>query len=171
MNKYIKYGIIIIIILIIMFILNKTVNSSINTQITNYLIDKGYIVSDDNNLLIKQVSEQEKLKFSLADYSLIKNVEENNDGVNYSLNAIYYYNQEHIIYSYRVTYNNSYNANFKGDYNDNNFTCEKEFSSAILSDNDKENICNLVKINLNIFNLEAKTLFTSNKIITHFKKQ
>ena len=167
MNKYIKIGIIIIIILLIMYIVKVALTPSMETQITNYLINKGFEQSD-NNLLIKQ-EDNNKMLFSTADYTLMKNSDEEENGVNYSLNASYYYKNENVLYSYRVTYNNSYNVYYKGEYDGENFTCEKEFSNAKLGSKENENICNLAEHSIKIFYLDARLLFANNNYLKYMK--
>ena len=169
MNKYIKYGLIIGIIVLIMWIVKTVFAPSMETQITNYLLDKGFEKSN-NNLLIKEEDENNKMLFSTADYSLMKNEDEIQNGVNYSLNASYYYKNNKIIYSYRVTYNNSYNVYFKGEYDGKSFSCEKEFSNATLSNKDNENICNLAEHSIKIFYLDARILFSNNYYLKYMRE-
>ena len=168
MNKYIKYVIIIGIILIVMYIVKVVFTPSMETQITNYLISKGFEQSD-NNLLIKEEDENNKMLFSTADYTLMKNFDEEQNGVNYSLNASYYYKDENVLYSYRITYNDSYNVYYKGEYDGENFTCEKEFSNAKLGTKDNENICNLAEHSIKIFYLDARLLFANNNYLKYMK--
>jgi len=164
MNKYIKYGIIIIIFIIALSIINKVMKPNMDTQITNHLINKGFEKSEYGLFIKEDDDENSKTLFSIADYSLMKNIDENDKGVNYSLNATYYYKNNNLIYSYRVTYNNSYNVYFKGEYDGENFICEKEFSNATLTSKERENICSLAKTNVKTFFIDAKSLFSNNYI-------
>ena len=134
-------------------------------------MEKGFTTSEYEDLLVKQESSTKKNSFSLGDYTYMLEVDEDKSGMKTSLNATYDYKTEGIIYSYRVNYSNNINVWFKGEYKDDNFTCNKEFSSATLSSSEQQNICNLASINVKIFNLEAKTLFTKYKFVDYIKNR
>ncbi len=170
MNKYIKYLIITLIIIGVIFGINYLLTPSMDTQIENYLIKKGYSKTNIEKLLEKQESSTKKYSFSTATYTFMMELEENQEELTSSLNATYDFTDESLIYSYRIGYKDSLNVLFKGSYNDGNFVCEKEFSTATLSSNNKELFCSLAKTNIELFDLEANTLFKNYKLINYMKK-
>lgn len=168
MKIYFKYCLILIVIVGGIFLLSHFTTPNTDIQIKDYLIDKGYKESEFENLLIKQESDTKKKSFSLADYTYM--IESSSNDIDSSLNATYSFKDETLVYSYRINYN-SVNVWFKGSYNNDNFICDKEFSSETLSNNDIDNICNLVNIEVKLFELEAKTLFTKYKYIDYIKNK
>lgn len=168
MKTYFKYCLILIVIVGVIFLLNHFTTLNTDVQIKDYLIDKGYKESEFENLLVKQESDTKKKSFSLADYTYM--LESINNDIDSSLNATYSFKDETLVYSYRINYN-SVNVWFKGSYNNDNFICDKEFSSETLSNDDIDNICNLANIEVKLFELEAKTLFTKYKYIDYIKNK
>lgn len=172
MKNYIKYIIILVVIFGIILGANYLFKPSMDSQISDYLLEHGFIKDPEyENLFVKEENENKTNSFSLGDYTFMLNVDEERDGMQTSLNATYDYKEENIIYSYRVNYDNNVNVYFKGNYKDQNFVCEKEFSSHTLSESEKENICNLAEVNIKIFELEAKTLFTKYKFVDYIKNK
>ncbi len=172
MKKYIKYIIILIVIIEILFFINYFFRPSVDDQIKSYLINIGYKESDEyDNLYVKNDSSSKTHSFSLNDYTLMLNQDDSLNDMFTSLNATYNYKKENIIYSYRVNYSNTINVWFKGTYENEKFTCEKEFSSTELTENDKTSICNLANSSIKIFELEAKTLFSKYKFVDYIKNK
>jgi len=170
MKKYIKYIIIIVIIIVFILGVNHFLKPSIDSQIVSYLENLGYKKSDDENLLIKEDGSDTKL-FSLGDYTFMINKDEDLNNMKTSLNATYNFKDETILYSYRVNYSDTVNVWFKGTYEKEKFTCEKEFSSTELDESDKNSICNLANSSIKIFELEAKTLFSKYKFVDYIKNK
>ena len=166
MKKYIKYIIIIVIIVLGIIGINYLFKPSMDDQIKNYLVNLGYQKGEDENLYIKNDKS-----FSLGDYTFMMEKDDKVNDMETSLNATYDYKKESIVYLYRVNYSNSVNVLFKGEYKDEKFTCEKEFSSTELSDVSKNNICNLASTSVKLFELEAKTLFTKYKFVDYIKNK
>ena len=98
-------------------------------------------------------------------------VDETKNGMKTSLNATYDYKEEKVTYNYRVNYSNNINIFFRGEYKDNNFSCDKDFSSAALGASEQTSICELASINVKIFELEAKTLFEKNRFVDYIKSK
>ena len=171
MGKYIKYLIILVFIIGIIWGINFIFKPSIEEEIKNYLYENGFTDSEYTDLLVKEESDTKKTSFSLGDYTYMLEVNDTKNGMETSLNATYNYKDEKIIYSYRVRYNNAVNVWFKGEMQDENFTCDKEFSSATLSSSEVANICELANINVKIFQLEGKTLFKKYKYIDYIKNR
>ncbi|MBR3660973.1 MAG: hypothetical protein IKN63_03610 [Bacilli bacterium] len=169
-KKYLKYGIILIIVIGLFMGLKYLLVPSMDSQIKEYLKDLGYIIGDYDDLLVKNVDDK-KYTFSLGDYSYTLERDNFDDSLEKSLTATYNYKNESMVYSYRVYYSDSINVYFKGTYNNDNFACEKEFSSASLSEDEEENICSLAKIDIEMFKLEAETLFTKYKFIDYIKNR
>lgn len=170
MRKYLKYILIVVFLIITLILLKLFIKPNRDKQLKDYLIEKGFNTSEYENLYIKEEGNKKK-SFSLADYTYMLEVVENTGGMVTTLNATYDFKTEDISYSYRVNYSNSVNVYFKGNYNDDNFTCEKEFSAVTLNDNEKENICNLAKYQLNIFNLEGKVFFEKYMFVDYIKNK
>ena len=171
MKKNITYLVILVIVVGALFGLNYFLRPSMKEQIKNYLLDNGFNQSEYEDVLVKQESTTKKTSFSLGDYTYMLEVDETKSGMKTSLNATYDYKTEEIIYSYRVNYSDNINIWFKGEYKDDSFTCNKEFSSATISSSEQENICNLASVNVKIFELEAKTLFTKYKYVDYIKNR
>ncbi len=170
MKKYIKYIIILVILIGILIGINYFFKPSMDEQIKSYLINLGYSEGEDSNLLTKNDTNDSKL-FSLGDYTLMLNKDEDINGMKTSLNATYDYKEENIIYSYRVNYSDTINVWFKGTYDKEKFICNKEFASAELSESQEKNICNLANTSIKLFDLEAKTLFKKYKFIDYIKNK
>ena len=169
MNKYIKIIIIVLVVFIVLYVLTSLITPNMDKKISDYLQKQGYKVSnDDVNLYVKTVNDT-TYTFSLAGYTYKEEIEEKISGVLTSLNATYTYKDDSLIYTYRMNDNTNMNVLFKGTYNDKNFICEKEFSTASFSDNEKKSICDLIEIRIKNFNLEAKTLFASYEYIDYMK--
>ena len=171
MYKYIKYVIIIVILLGVFGLINYFFQPSIDNEIRNTLLEKGFIESEYENLYVKQDGDNKQLSFSTSDYTYMLNVLDANGAITSSLSATYDFQDESIFYSYRLNNINSYNAYFKGNYDGENFTCEKDFSNVVISNSEKENMCSLVESNIRLFYLESKTLFTNYKIINYIKQK
>ena len=170
MREYLKYIAIAIVVILCIILLKVLIKPNIDKQLKEYLVEKGFNASEYENLYIKN-EDNKKKSFSLGDYTYMLEVIEDTGGMVTTLNATYDFKKEKIIYSYRVRYSNSVNVYFKGIYDDENFTCEKEFSAVTLNDNEKENACNLAKYHLNIFNLEAKSFFDQYMYIEYIKNK
>jgi len=171
MKKYIKYAIILVIIIGVLLGLKYLLTPSMKTQIEEYLVSQGYNSTEYEDLYEKNDTENKKYSFSLADYTFMLNSDDDDNDMNKSLTATYNYKTESITYSYRVYNSESLNVYFKGTYKDEEFTCEKEFSSATISDVEQENICSLARIDIKMFDLQAKTLFTKYKYIDYIKNR
>ena len=171
MKKYIKYMIILVIIVGILIGVNYLFKPSVKEEIESYLIKNGYVEGEYTDLYVKKESDSKTNSFSLGDYTLMTNIDDTVGGMNTSLNATYDYKTEIITYSYRVNYDESLNVWFKGTYQDNNFTCDKEFSSSTLTESSIENICSLANTSIKLFDLEAKTLFTKYKYVDYIKNR
>ena len=169
-KKYIKYGIILIVIIGVLIVVNYITIPDMPSQIKNYLINQGYKKGEYDDLLVKNIGDKE-YTFSLGDYSYTLDRETTNDGITKMLNATYNYKNESIIYSYRVYYSDYVNVYFKGNYKEEKFECEKEFSTASLSMEEQQNICDLARVDVQLFDLEAKTLFTKYKYIDYIKSK
>ena len=150
MGKYIKYLVILVIVIGLIWGLNTLLTPSMHDQIKNYLESNGFEESEYTDLLVKQdeYNNNKKISFSLGDYTYMMEVNDTKNGMETSLNSTYDYKEEKVIYSYRVRYSNSVNVWFKGEKKDDDFTCDKEFSSASLSTSEVNNICQLAKINV-----------------------
>ncbi len=171
MKKYIKFLIILVVIVGVIAGVNYFFKPSMKEQIKSYLISKGYLESEYEDLLVKEDSSIKKTSFSLGDYTYMMEINDIKNNMETSMNATYDYKSEEIIYSYRVNYKNNINIWFKGEYKDDNFTCDKEFSSATLSASEQKNICDLALVNLKLFDLEAKTLFSKYKFVDYIKNR
>ena len=169
-KKYIKYGIILMAIIGIFIGLNYLIIPNMDSQIKEYLKKLGYAKGDYDDLLVKEIDDK-IYTFSLGDYTYTLDRKNIDDSVEKSLTATFDYKSEEIVYSYRVYYSDSINVYFKGTYKDEEFTCEKEFSSATLSATEQDNICSLARIDVELFDIEAKTLFTKYKFIDYIKNR
>ncbi len=171
MKKYIKYIVIVIILLVIFSLVNKYLQPSVDTEIEKVLLEKGFVESEYENLYVKEESNTKKYSFSTSDYTYMVNVEDVNGLITSSLNATYSFSGDSIIYSYRLTSKDTYNTLFKGTYDGENFSCEKEFSNAGVSSSEKENMCTLIETNVRLFYTESKTLFSNYKLIQYMKQK
>ena len=169
--KYIKYLIIVLVVLGIFLGINYFLKPNTSEQIKSYLIEKGFSQSEYENVLEKVESNTKKTSFSLGDYTYMLEVDETKNGMKTSLNATYDYKEEKVVYNYRVNYSNNINILFKGEYKNDNFTCDKEYSNATLSASEQSSICELASINVKLFELEAKTLFEKNKFVDYIKNR
>ena len=170
MNKYVKILIIVIGILVIISILNHFITPKMDVQIKNHLINLGYLENEDKTLFTKKESENKKNSFSIADYTFMQDSQLYSDSFYSSLNATYNYKDEKTIYNYRMTDETSANVLFNGSNSKDGFVCEKEFSTITFSTAKKESACNIIKSQIEIFELEAKTLFPNYKYIEYIKK-
>ena len=171
MNKYVTYLIIILCLLGIFLGINYFFKPNMSDEIKSYLIEKGFHETEYENLFEKSESDNKKNSFSLNDYTYMLKVDETKNGMKTSLNATYDYKEEKVTYNYRVNYSNNINIFFRGEYKDNNFSCDKDFSSASLGASEMSSICELASINVKIFELEAKTLFEKNKYVDYIKSR
>lgn len=170
MNKYIKYGIIFILLIIALYLLNNVLGKDTNTLIKDYLINSGY-KEVGNNTLSKIISYSTSNQFSLDNYTLMQKIDEEENGIKNSLNATYDYKTHELIYNYRIEYSDNINVLFRGEYIEDNFTCDKEFSTASLSSSEINNTCSLIKIKIERFYNEAEVLFTNYNYIKYMEKQ
>ena len=169
--KNLKFIIVFILLIVVLIIGNKVLTPNMDSQIKKYLIELGFKETEYEGLLKKSDVNNRELSFSLLDYTYMINVVDNISGMTSDLNATYYYKDEKIIYSYRVNYSDTVNIYFKGEMKDDDFTCNKDFSSAKLGETEKNNICELASINLKLFELEAKTLFQKYKFVDYIKNK
>ena len=170
MKKYYLYIIISLIIIIALVLINHFLQSPNDTQIKDKLISEGIVTSEYDDLLIKQEDEK-KYSFSTANYTYMLEVEENDNGIISSLNATYDYKNNTLVYSYRVNNSDTVNVLFKGNYNNQQFVCDKEFSNGKLSDSEQNTICSIAESNIKIFYAKSKTLFGNYKLIDYMKQK
>jgi len=167
MSKYIKILIIIVIVFSALFLVNHFFTPNMDNQLKDYIIKKGFQETEFENLYEKVETDSKKFLFSTGDYTYMLNIDEKVDDMNTSLNATYNFKEDSIVYSYRVDTEEQVNIYFKGDYKDNNFTCEKEFSNSILDLDDQNNICSLAEKNIKMFRGEARTFFDKYKFVDY----
>ena len=170
MQKYLKLGFIFIVTLLILIILNNLLKTPIDVKIKKYLLNSGYVIdSEDDDLLHKYMSGNTINYFSLADYTLNQSIEDSNKDVSSSLSQTYDYKEHVIKYNYHANYANNTNIIIRGEYKDNEFTCNKEFSSTSFSGSDISNTCGLIKIKVERFNSEANVLFNNYEFIEYME--
>ena len=170
-NKYIYLIIGIIIIVVVLSLINHFSHFDLNNQIKKTLLEDGFVATAYDDLFIKNEDDNKSYSFSIANYTYMLEVDDGNNGINSSLNATYDFKDNTLIYSYRVNYLDRVNVLFKGTYNEENFTCDKEFSNASLSNSEKETICSLAENNIKIFKIKANSLFNNYKIINSMKQK
>lgn len=170
MNKYLKYGIVFILLIILLYLLNSVLEKDSAMEIKNYLINSGY-KEIGNNTLSKILSYSTSNQFSLNNYTLTQKVEENSNNIKSSLNATYDYKTHELIYNYRIEYSDNINVLYRGEYKNDSFTCDKEFSTASLSTSEINNTCSLVKIKVERFYNEAEVLFPNYNYVKYMEEQ
>ncbi len=170
MKKYLVF-IILAIIFGLLFLIKYFNNPDIGSQLKEYLLENGYKETEYENILLKNDSLTKKHTFSLDDYTYMLNIEDKIDVMPTSLNATYNFKSEDLIYSYRINYKDNVNVYFKGTFKDDKFTCNKEFSTSSLTDKEINNICDLIEVDIKLFDIEAKTLFTKYKFIDYIKNK
>ena len=170
MQKYIKYGIILIVVLVVLIVLKYLLTPDMNTQLKNDLLKQGYVQSSDT-LFVKNNIKGYENSFSLADYTFMQKVDETSSGVNSYFFKVYDYKDEKITYNYRVTHSEGVNIIYRGSYTKDNFVCNKEFSTGKLTESEKNSFCELIKIGCETFEYEAKNLFSKNKFIKYIKEK
>lgn len=139
-------------------------------EIKNYLLNSGYVVdSSEPSLLSKRTASNIVDYFSLTDYTLNEEREEESSNISSILNQTYDFKNPRVYYNYHITYSDNINVIFKGEYQDNHFTCEKEFSTASLSSNDIDNTCNLIKIRVSDFYNSSAVLFNNYEFIKYMQ--
>lgn len=170
MSKTLKIGIIVGLLILIMFLINKLLMPPVSIQIKNYLLSDGYQEEKlDSTLLYKSISSNIVNRFSIADYTLNQNIEELNDGIASSLNQTYDFKDHNLEYNYHIDYGDNVNVIFKGTYFNDDFFCEKEFSTVSLSSDDINNTCSLIKIKVQRFYSEANVLFANYSFIKYME--
>ena len=127
MNKYLKYGIIFVIVIIVLYLVNYFLTNDTNEDIKKYLISTGY-KEDVDNSLYKSINNSTMDSFNLADYTLMRRIEENEDDVSSLYNGTFSFKNDQLIYNYRIEYGNNINILYRGNYDGDTFNCDKEFS-------------------------------------------
>lgn len=173
MSKGLKIGIIVIVGVIILFLITKFLDQDIPTQMKNYLLNNNYVISsEDDTLLFKRVSSSTINYFSLADFTTTQNIESDDDGIESSLSIKYSFQSHDIIYNYNVRYSDNINVLYRGSYDEENgFDCNKEFSTAQVSEMDINNTCNLIQIKVERFYNESEVLFNNYKFVEYMEKK
>lgn len=189
MNKKNKIKIIIIIIITIIIatilILNLTQNK--DKQIINYLkalnftsdensyfyskqISQNSLEEHNNNIKNNIESEYEILYFNTNIYTLTKNKISYNDGITKDFTPIYNYTNDKMTYTYRINLNNT-NIIMEGIYDieTKEFTCNVSFAYQIDIEKSKDEICNKVKKDIEVFEYETKTLIENPKLLQYIK--
>ena len=188
MSKKNLFMLIFLFLIIVILILVKVTETPINDRIISYLEKNNYVLKSEK-LYFKQISQlnlanynysknkkinstYEFNNFSLADYQLTKSINEYQDEVENILDLIYDYTNSSLIYTYRISYQNSNNI-YKGSYDENNdnFICQKEFSYGMNNTNLETTICEKIKYQVLKFNYEATTFFTNPELVSYMKKQ
>lgn len=169
MKKNYKYGIILGVLIVIFVAIVYYNQPDMSSQIKDYLINSGYSVeSNDNTLLYRRISSNTINRFSLADYTFNQIIEENNQIVSY-LNQTYDFKKHLLTYNYRIEYSDNINVIFRGNYENDSFTCSKEFSTASMSKNEVDNTCSLIRIKVERFYNEADVLFNNYSFIKYME--
>lgn len=173
MSKGLKISIAIIVLVGLLLLVTKILNNDIPTQIKNYLLNNNYVVSsEDDTLLLKRISSSTINYFSLADFTTTQNIESDDDGIESSLSIRYSFQSHDIIYNYNVRYSDNINVLYRGNYDEETgFNCNKEFSTAKISQNDIDLACNLVKIKVERFFNESEVLFNNYKFVEYIEKK
>ena len=169
-SKTIRVGIYFFGALIVLLLLNYLLSGSNQDSIRDYLMNNGYILeSDDETRLFKLIDANTINYFSVADYTFTQNFNENNESFNSMLTSRYDFKNHELTYNYRTTYGNNVNVIYKGSYIDDEFICDKEFSTVSILDSEKENTCNLIKLKVERFYKEASILFNSHNMIKYME--
>ncbi len=185
-NKYIKILIIFISIIILLFIIKIIINGNTRDNIKNYIESNGYILNSDNiyekrnSSLTKEDYDYYVKLGSDASYSIdtfdqnnfwiIRNTYEYIDNLESNLIATFDYKNNSLIYTYRITKDNV-NVIYRGNYNNDNFTCDKELSSGVVLNENGEIICKKIEISILKFNLESRTFFKNADMGVYMSKQ
>ena len=188
MSKKKYFMIIFLFLIIVIFLLVKVTEVPINDKIIGYLEKNNYVLKNEN-LYFKQISNTnladynylkskktnstyEFNNFSIADYQLVKSINEYQNEVENTLDLIYDYTNSFLIYTYRINYLNS-NVIYKGSYDENKdeFICQKEFSYGMNNTNSETTICEKIEYQVLMFNYEATTFFTNPELVSYMKKQ
>ena len=184
-NKLIVIGIIFLVIIIFNIYRNTTPH-----QFKKYISNRGFVLEEDRTFYYKQISDttikqykKDKANnvYSTYDYlyldlytnKLSEEINEYNDNYETSLNINYKFSTKKTDFIYRINYNNSVNAMFKGEYNeeDNNFYCKKEFAQNIdLSDN-TDDFCENASYYVRSFKKLRNTIFRSDKMVKYLERK
>lgn len=170
MSKTVKFGIIFFALLIVLIILNTVMSGSSQDRIKSYLISMGYIEESDDETRLFKLSDNTTIDyFSIAEYTLTRNINDQNDSFKYSLSMKYDYKNHELIYNYHTTYSNNINVIFKGSYINDDYVCDKEFSTASLTSSEINNVCSLIKIKVESFYKETQILFNNYRLIEYME--
>lgn len=170
MSKTVKFGIIFFLLLILALLLNLLFTSSNQDNLKDYLLNKGYILeNDDETRFFKVIDDKTIDYFSISEYTMTRNINDKNDSFEYSLTIKYDYKNHEITYNYRITYGNNTNVIFKGNYLEDEFTCDKEFSTVSLSQDEIQSNCDLIKIKVEWFKKEAEVLFSNYRLVEYME--
>ncbi len=170
MDKFYQRIIIFALVVVLVFLLYQLFSPSKEEQIKNYLLDMGYQEDMyDRTLLIRNESATTTYYFSVADYTFSQKVDDYNTNVESMLNQTYDFKNQDLYYNYRVEYSDKINVIFKGDYNSGTFSCNKEFSTATLEQEEINNTCNMLRLKVERFYNESQTLFNNYHFIEYME--
>ena len=187
MNK--KNIIIISAITLLLTILTIIINITDNNKnvLPKYLKSVGFKEIKDTTLYKKQISkineeehnsnienniksEYEIHYFNIDTFEYTKNKITYNDNITKDYTPTYSYKDNKINYIYRVYYENA-NIIFEGQYNLKNkrFTCEPTFHYQVNINDIKEDICNKLKLESEIFSSEISIVIEDPKALNYIK--
>ena len=170
MSKTVKFGIIFFLALILLLVVYMIIDNPSEDKIKNYLLSMGYVAdAEDETRLSKYVDGTTIDYFSLAEYTLTRNVEETSNTLSFNLTMKYDYKNHELTFYYRTTNKNNINVIFRGDYQDEKFNCDKEFSTASLSSDEISNTCSLIKLKVERLSKEAQILFKNHQFIEYME--
>lgn len=176
-----------IIALLLILILIISLFKNPQTEIIEYLQSIEFVNENTTNLYSKQISnntleqhnknienniesEYEILYFNTDTYELTKNKIAYKDEITKDFTPTYNYKNNKLNYIYRINYNNT-NIIMEGTYNINNktFTCIPTFSYQIDIEKSKKDICNKIKLEVELFSYETQTLFDNPQLLDYMK--
>lgn len=170
MSKTVKFGIIFFLVLILLFLLTIILGNSDEENIKGYLMSRGYTLeSDDETRFFKVVDNTTIDYFSTAEYTMTRNINDKNNSFEYSLTIKYDYKIHELSYNYRIVYGDNTNVIFKGTYNDDNYICDKEFSTITLSSGEIDSNCELIKLKVSRFYKETQVLFNNHQLVEYME--
>jgi len=176
----------IILLLLIFTLIIKFTNNSENILV-KYLKASGFTNNENTSLFKRQISKitEEELNNNInnninSEYEMqyfnTNTFEYTKDKISYNNNITKYYTPTYnyrdnkITYIYKINYQNA-NIIVKGEYNLNNkkFICEPTFYYQMNIEKVKDNICNKIKLETEIFSNEITTLIENPKALNHIK--
>ena len=170
MDKYLKYGIVFAMIFILLILINKLITPPMDEQIKNYLLNTGFQEDlYDKALLTKNISNTTTDAFNVADYTFSQKVNDYSSNVESTLNETYDFKNHELKFNYRTKYSDNINIIFKGNYVDGIFSCDKEFSTATINQEEMNNTCNLIRIKVERFYNESQALFNNYHFIDYME--